>query len=148
MGVVWLAQDERLQESVALKFVPPEIRADPVALEDLRRETARSHKLAHPNIVRIHDLHEEPGGMAFIAMEYVDGPTLAGLRLQQPERVLSWEFLRPLVQQLCAALDYAHGGKISHRDLKPANVMMVGSSGMIRGRVRDSRKTRPIRCAE
>jgi serine/threonine protein kinase len=126
MGEVWLAQDERLGESVALKFLPPEVRADPVALDDLRRETARSHRLSHPNIVRIHDLHEEPGGMAFIAMEYVDGSTLAGLRLQQPERVLSWEFLRPLVQQLCAALDYAHGEKVIHRDLKPANVMVDG----------------------
>src|SRR2546422_4098975 len=81
MGEVWLAQDERLHEAVALKFLPPEVRADPVALDDLRRETARSHTLSHPNIVRIHDLHEEPGGPAFIAMEYVDGPTLAALRL-------------------------------------------------------------------
>ena len=126
MGEVWLAQDERLGEPVALKFLPPEVRADPVALDDLRRETARSHRLSHPNIVRIHDLHEEPDGMAFIAMEYVDGATLAGLRLQQSERVLSWEFLRPLVQQLCAALDYAHGEKVIHRDLKPANVMVDG----------------------
>jgi Protein kinase domain len=126
MGEVWLAQDERLHEPAALKFLPPEVRADAVALDDLRCETARSHRLSHPNIVRIHDLHEEPDGMAFIAMEYVDGPTLAGLRLEQPERVLSWEFLRLLVQQLCAALDYAHGEKVIHRDLKPANVMVDG----------------------
>jgi formylglycine-generating enzyme required for sulfatase activity len=126
MGEVWLAQDERLHEPVALKFLPPEVRADPVALDDLRRETARSHRLTHPNIVRIHDLHEEQGGMAFIAMEYVDGPTLAGLLLEQSDRVLSWEFLRPLVQQLCGALDYAHGEKVIHRDLKPANVMVDG----------------------
>ena len=131
MGEVWLAQDERLGEPVALKFLPPEVRADPAALDDLRRETARSHRLTHPNIVRIHDLHEESGGLAFIAMEYVDGPTLAGLRLEQPGRVLSWEFLCPLVQQLCAALDYAHGEKVIHRDLKPANVM-VDSKGRLK----------------
>src|SRR6266550_6439871 len=105
MGEVWLAQDQRLGESVALKFLPPEVRADPVALDDLRRETARSHRLAHPNIVRLHDLHEDPGGLAFITMEFVDGPTLAALRLQPPDRVLRWEFLKPLVQQLCAALE-------------------------------------------
>ena len=126
MGEVWLAQDVRLNEPVALKFLPPEVRADPAALDDLRRETARSHRLTHPNIVRIHDLHEESGGLAFIAMEYVDGPTLAGLRLEQPGRVLSWEFLCPIVQQLCAALDYAHGERVIHRDLKPANVMVDG----------------------
>jgi serine/threonine protein kinase len=124
MGEVWLAQDERLGEPVALKFLPPEIRGDARALDDLRRETARSHKLTHPNIVRIHDLNEVEGEPAFIAMEYIDGPTLSGLQLQQADRVLSWEFLKPLVQQLCAALDYAHGENVIHRDLKPANIMV------------------------
>ncbi|MGA3182742.1 MAG: serine/threonine-protein kinase [Verrucomicrobiota bacterium] len=126
MGEVWLARDERLNEPVALKFLPPEIRGDPAALDNLRRETSRSRKLTHPNIVRIHDLHEESDGMAFIVMEYVEGSTLAGLRVEQPKRVLGWDYLRPLVQQLCAALNYAHGEKVVHRDLKPANVMVDG----------------------
>jgi formylglycine-generating enzyme required for sulfatase activity len=124
MGVVWLAQDERLGESVALKFLPPEVRADPVALDDLRRETLRSRKLSHPHIVRIHDFHEVEGEAPFISMEYVDGPNLVGLRMQQADRVLTWELLRPLVKQLCAALDYAHTEGVIHRDLKPANVML------------------------
>ena len=131
MGEVWLARDERLKEPVALKFLPPEIRGDPGALDDLRRETARSHKLSHPNIVRIHDLHEDADGMAFIVMEYIDGPTLAALRLDHPARVLSWYYLRPLVAQLCAALEYAHGERVIHRDLKPAN-MMVDSRGRLK----------------
>jgi hypothetical protein len=126
MGEVWLAQDERLREPAALKFLPTEVRNDPVALDDLRRETSRSHRLSHQNIVRIHDLHEDTGGGAFIAMEFVDGPTLAKLRSEQPARVLSWEFLKPMVQQLCAALEYAHGEKVIHRDLKPANMMLDG----------------------
>ncbi|MEK7675544.1 MAG: hypothetical protein AAB676_06905 [Verrucomicrobiota bacterium] len=58
MGVVWLAQDERLQQPAALKFLPPEIRADAVALDDLRRETKKSLKLTHSNILRIYDLFE------------------------------------------------------------------------------------------
>jgi TPR repeat protein len=131
MGEVWLAQDERLNEQVALKFLPPEIRGDAVALDDLRRETSRSHGLAHPNIVRIHDLHEDADGMAFITMEYVDGPTLAALELQQPQRVLPWDFLKPLLEQLCAALDYAHGENVIHRDLKPSN-LMVNSRGRLK----------------
>ena len=88
MGVVWLAQDEKLGESVALKFLPPEVRADPVALDDLRRETLRSRKLSHPHIVRIHDFHEVEGEAPFISVEYVDGPNLVGLRMQQAERVV------------------------------------------------------------
>ncbi len=124
MGIVWLAQDERLQCEVALKFLPPGIRCDPVALDDLRRETARSQKLTHPNIVRIHDLYEPEGEDAFISMEYVDGSHLGTVRVQQAERVLSWAFLEPLVPQLCDALDYAHAQGIIHRDLKPANVML------------------------
>src|SRR3954466_11152355 len=59
MGVVWLAPDESLREDVALKFLPPEIRFDAVALDDLRRETARARKLTHPNIIRIHDLYKD-----------------------------------------------------------------------------------------
>src|SRR6202041_2218741 len=58
-------------------------------------------------------------------------PTLAGMRVEQESRVLSWEFLGPLVRQLCAALDYAHGEKVIHRDLKPANVM-VDSKGRLK----------------
>ena len=125
MGEVWLAQDERLREPVALKFLPAEVRNDASALDDLRGETARSHRLTHQNIVRIHDLHEDSGS-AFISMEFVDGPTFAALRVEQPTRVLPWDFLKPLVQQLCAALEYAHQEKIIHRDLKPANMMLDG----------------------
>jgi len=131
MGEVWLARDERLREPVALKFLPPEIRGDAGALDDLRRETARSHRLSHPNIVRIHDLYEDPDGTAFIVMEYIDGATLTALRLQQSSRVLAWNYLRPLVGQLCAALEYAHGEKVIHRDLKPAN-LMVDSRGRLK----------------
>ena len=129
-GVVWLARDEHLSESVALKFLPPEIRHDAVALDDLRRETSRSRKLTHPHIIRIHDLYKTDHE-AFISMEYVDGLNLSELRLQQPDRVLTWGFLEPLVKELCLALDYAHGERIVHRDLKPAN-MMVDARGRLK----------------
>ncbi len=130
MGVVWLARDESLREDVALKFLPPEIRFDAVALDDLRRETARARKLTHPNIIRIHDLYKDERE-AFISMEFIDGPNLGDLRIGQPERVFSWKFLEPLVKQLCEALDYAHGEKVVHRDLKPAN-MMLDSRGRLK----------------
>ncbi|HWN94388.1 MAG TPA: serine/threonine-protein kinase, partial [Methylomirabilota bacterium] len=123
MGVVWLARDESLREDVALKFLPHEIRFDAVALDDLRRETARARRLTHSNIIRIHDLYKDERE-AFISMEYIDGPNLSDLRLGKPDRVFTWEYLEPLVKQLCEALDYAHSEKVVHRDLKPANMIL------------------------
>ena len=130
MSLVWLARDEHLREGVALKFLPPEIRHDAVGLDDLRRETSRSRKLTHPHIIRIHDFFKSDQE-AFISMEYVDGPNLSELRVQQVDRVLTWSFLEPLMKELCEALDYAHGEHIIHRDLKPANLMLD-----VRGRLK------------
>ena len=123
MGSVWLALDERLDEPVALKFLPAEIQHDPTSLDDMRRETARSRRLAHPNIVRIHDMHEYPGEVPFISMEFVDGVSLSGLKSQQPKRCFPWDFLKTVIEQLCSALEYAHSERVVHRDLKPSNVM-------------------------
>jgi len=124
MGVVWLAHDERLMAPVALKFLTAEVRADLVALNDLRLETKKSRMLSHPNIIRIYDLYESPDEPAFISMEYVDGPSLWILRTQQPQGFFYWDFLKPIVQQLCEALDYAHSEKVIHRDLKPSNMLL------------------------
>jgi hypothetical protein len=124
MGVVWLAHDERLMSSVALKFLPEAVRAKPAALNDLRQETKKSRMLSHPNIIRIYDLYEAPDEVAFISMEYVDGPSLWTLQSQQPKGFFSWDYLIPIVRQLCEALDYAHGESVIHRDLKPANMLL------------------------
>lgn len=124
MGVVWLASDQVLREEVALKFLPPEVQHNPVSLEDLRREALKSRKLTHPNIVRIHDLCSVAGETPFISMEYVNGPNLQSLQAEQPGCVLQWAFLKPIMRQLCDALDYAHGEGVIHRDLKPGNMML------------------------
>src|SRR5439155_1460570 len=84
----------------------------------------RKNNLSQPIIVRIHDLHEVEAEDPFIAMEYVDGPTLSVLRLQQPDQIFRLTRLAPLVQQLCEALDYAHAENVIHRDLKPSNLML------------------------
>lgn len=127
MGVVWLAADKQLDEMVAIKFVPPEIRNDEDALNDLRRETQKSRKLSHPNIIRLHDLNQFDDAQPFITMEYVEGETLRAARIAQPNGVFSWNALRPLAGQLCAALDYAHSQGIVHRDLKPSNIMVTAA---------------------
>lgn len=123
MGEVWLAQDETLRQRVAIKLLPPELHHDSAAMETLRRETARNQSLAHPNIVRIHDLHEDDD-LIFLSMEYIAGQTLTELRIAQPDGVLTWSILAPLVSQLLGALTYAHGEGVIHRDLKPSNLMV------------------------
>lgn len=131
MGVVWLALDTELNEHVALKFIPPAIRRDANALDELRRETQKSRKLTHPNIVRIHDFFRFEGEPPFICMEFVEGTTLSSLKVEQPSRVFDWDYLKPLITQLCMALDYAHSEGVVHRDLKPAN-MMVDTRGRLK----------------
>ncbi len=144
MGVVWLGYDERLHREVALKFLPEMVQGDAVALDDLREETNRSLALTHPHIVRIHDLVEEQGAAA-IVMEYVSGLTLSELRLSQPGKVFEVPEISAWIEQLCAALTYAHGEKkIVHRDLKPSNLMIDGE-GRLRVMDFGIAGSRPIR---
>jgi formylglycine-generating enzyme required for sulfatase activity/serine/threonine protein kinase len=125
MGVVWRARDERLGRTVALKFLPPEVAADAEAVVDLKRETTRCLELTHPHIVRVYDL-EEAEGLAAISMEFIEGESLAKRKVAAPGGCLPASALAPLVAQLCAALDYAHGtAKVVHRDLKPANILVT-----------------------
>jgi serine/threonine protein kinase len=124
MGVVCLATDEMLNKQVALKFLSPAIQHNPTALEIMRSETRKSLELTHPNIIRIYDFHHFAGELPFISMEYVEGITMSYLKSQQPDRLFAWEMIEPLMPQLCAALQYAHGEGIIHRDLKPANMML------------------------
>ena len=124
MGVVWLARDQKLNEDVALKFMPEIVSADPASTDDLRKETRNGRNLNHPNIVRMIDLVED-GPAAAIVMEFVDGKTLASLRLDQPEHVFEVNVLRPWVEQMLDALGHAHRDvRLIHRDLKPANLMV------------------------
>lgn len=127
MGVVWLAMDKNddFEPNVALKFLPLEISRDPMALGELRRETARGKHLTHKNILRTHELFEPKDEPPFISMEFVDGKTFRKLLSESSEECVEWEFLRPLMIELCEALDHAHTAGIIHRDLKPANLMYV-----------------------
>jgi serine/threonine protein kinase len=128
MGVVWLAkdQDQEQGEQVALKFMPPEIRSDPMALDDMRRETLKSRRLTHPNIARIHDFSNVEGEAPFISMEYMSGSNLSQLQVEQSGRVFGWNEVAPWVKQLCEALRYAHEENVVHRDLMPGNLMIDG----------------------
>src|ERR1019366_1132443 len=131
MGVVWLARDERLERDVALKFLPEAVHFDAGALDDLKRETRRCLDLTHPNIIRIYDFVTDQQAAA-ISMEYIDGKTLADLRIDKENRVFEVEEIKDWMAQACQALFYAHEEvKVVHRDLKPAN-LMVTSRGQVK----------------
>ncbi len=130
MGIVWLSHDERLERDVALKFLPDAINFDPAALDDLKRETRRCLELTHPNIIRIYDFVKDEQAAA-ISMEYIDGQTLAALRVEQPTRVFEVGELRNWMIKACQALHYAHEEVgVVHRDLKPANFMVTARGQM------------------
>ncbi|MCL4176167.1 MAG: SUMF1/EgtB/PvdO family nonheme iron enzyme [Verrucomicrobia bacterium] len=132
MGVVWLADDLKLNHPVALKFLSPRIRENPLALQRQREELLHARRLRHTNIVSLFDWHDAGDGIPFISMEYVDGETLSQYRRRKPLQVLTWNQLQPLILQLGEALKYAHEREhILHRDIKPGN-LMLSSDGTLK----------------
>ncbi|MFP5263908.1 MAG: serine/threonine-protein kinase [Blastocatellia bacterium] len=123
MGEVYRADDLKLAQPVALKFLPENLASDQAMLERFHREVRIARQISHPNICRVYDIGEA-GGQHFLSMEYVDGEDFASLlrrigRLPENKAV-------EIATQLCAGLAAAHEQGVLHRDLKPANVMIDG----------------------
>lgn len=128
MGEVYRADDLKLGEPVAMKFLPETVEADPVRLAQFHTEVRLARQVAHKNVCRMYDVGDVEG-LPFLTMEYVNGEDLASL-LRRIGRLPEDKAL-DLARQLCAGLAAAHEQGVLHRDLKPANVMIDGE-GQVR----------------
>ncbi len=123
MGEVYRADDLKLGQPVALKFLPEKLASEPVWIERFYAEVRHARGVSHPNVCRVYDVGEIEG-QHFLSMEYVDGEDLASLLRRigrlPPDKAID------IAREMCAGLGAAHDKGVLHRDLKPANVMIDG----------------------
>ncbi len=121
MGEVFRADDLKLGQAVALKFLPPEMSNQQERLERLYSEVRTARQIAHPNVCRVYDVGEV-GGDHFISMEYIEGEDLSTL-LRRIGRLPEAKAIQ-IARQIAAGIAAAHEKGVLHRDLKPSNIML------------------------
>ncbi len=128
MGVVYKAEDTKLDRFVALKFLPPESTRDPDAKTRFIREAKAASTLQHNNICTLHDIDETADGQSFIVMDHYEGETLKTKIERGPLKI---EESLNIAIQIAQGLEEAHKHQIIHRDIKPANVL-ISTGGVVK----------------
>jgi serine/threonine-protein kinase len=123
MGVVFLAEHQRIARRVAIKVLTPERTQKQDAVKRFFHEARATSLIHHPGIVEVFDCDVDPHGRAYIVMEYLEGETLAA-RLQR-DTSLSWQTACVVAKQIATAVEAAHRSRIVHRDLKSENVFLL-----------------------
>jgi hypothetical protein len=134
MGLVFRCLDEVSGIEVAVKILPPEVSRDSGEMEEVRENFQLVSRLAHPNIATVRTLEKDPDtGEYLLVMDCVNGVNMRQWRKRRSEDggQRSVQEILPLIQQIAAALDYAHSQKVIHRDIKPSNVMIT-SEGTVK----------------
>jgi serine/threonine protein kinase len=123
MGQVYLAEHVKMGRKSALKVLHPGLVSDVDAISRFNREAANASRISHPNVAAVYDFGETPDGLIYLAMEFVDGPSLTTLIAQQG--ALAPPRAAEILRQTADALAAAHDMGIVHRDLKPDNIMLA-----------------------
>ena len=123
MGEVYRADDLKLGQPVALKFLPDNLLSDGAALARFHREVRVARQVSHKNVCRVYDIGET-NGRHFLSMEYIKGEELSSLLRRIGSLPVDKSI--QLARQICAGLNAAHDAGVLHRDLKPANIMIDG----------------------
>ncbi len=123
MGAVYRAQQMALERPVAIKVMHRGLATDAEYAERLHREAKAASRLDHPNLIRVHDYGQEPDGLLYIVMEYLDCRDLLALLVE--EWPLPHERIVDLLSQMLSGLAEAHAAGVMHRDLKPENIMVL-----------------------
>jgi serine/threonine protein kinase len=122
MGVVYKAQDLKLDRNVALKFLPPDLTRDPEAKQRFVHEAKAASALQHNNICTVHDIDQTDDGQMFIVMDLYEGETLKKKIERGPLRI---DDAVDIAIQVAQGLAKAHEHGIVHRDIKPANIIVT-----------------------
>jgi serine/threonine protein kinase len=126
MSVVYRARDVRLNRTVAVKVLPPELAYDPAVRVRFTREAQTGAQLSHAHIVPIYDVGEREG-LAYFVMAFVSGGNLASMLVREPRQPT--DEVRRIICEIADALAYAHERGVIHRDIKPDNILLDANTG-------------------